>query len=1065
MRSSIRRPSAAVTLWLALGIVVTAPGADARPGLHVDPRDPDRPVRAALFRAPGFPTVDAPPISDAVLAAAIAGLPVDTLNSVEALSEGLDPGRYDALILPYGSAFPLAAWERIRDFVSAGGGLVVLGGAPFHQPVLDGEDGWTLGHRQPTFAHELLIGPAEAWSRQDAQREAHGSAAEGAFETVSVAGSEWTAELPEASTVYELIVRLATVKDLPGEHGSEGHRDAVLRPLVHVVDERGLPVACPLLEIDRLRGDGAGGRWVLAPSDAELPAAAVRTMVERALEGAAQLDARPVWASFEPGEVPRVRVVQRRPFVRAGEAAPERAEVVVRDDEGAEVFRTAVELTGEPESRHGVAEVRTAEPLPPGLYRVEVTTPDAPWRPRAATTGFWVRDEVLLTSAPKVTVSRDWLRKGGEVFPVIGTTYMASDVHRKFLFEPDPYVFDRDFEQMASLGVSFVRTGLWTAWSRAMLNSGAVDEGFLRALDAWVASAARHGIAVNFTFFAFLPPAYGAENPYLDPRAYEGQRELLTLVARRFRGVHWVHWDLINEPSYAPPEGLWTNQPIGDHHERRAWETWVRARHGDDPEVLRDRWRDPSRDVFGLPGGWEQHYAAIRESRRPRKVRDFVLFSNDVVTEWARTLRAILREAGGDVLVTLGQDEGGTGTRPAQQLHAEAVDYTGIHPWWRNDDILADGVLTKVPEKPNLFQETGLMRLEDIDGWPWRSPEIAARTLERKYAYAFASRGGGVIEWAWNINPYQPIDNESVIGFFRPDGTAKRELRVQVDFARFFEAAQPWLDDYEPAEVVAVIPHSRLFMGRPGGVEGFKRLVRLMAERYGVVPQGLSELRLTAERLAAAKLIVVPSPLVLEDSAAEALAAAAHNGTPVLITGAVTGNPYGETTPALDELGIVDPGRPVALRERTGAVSGGGKGSAWATFDRDAREQILRSGAPVLDELTGRVWHAPLPLDFAREEEPLAELLGETLAAAGVEVHPSPARVAATVLRMPRALLAVVVNESAEDARRRLTVEGRTIEVPVLAGRSRLVLFERGSGRVLAATAGEAPTAAAPWSP
>lgn len=1061
-RSSTRRFRAASFLVVATALAATAlaaalaaPGAEAQPGLNVDPRDPGHPPRAAIFRARGFPTVDAPAIGDAVLAEALAGLPVDRLGSVAALERDLDPARYDVLVLPYGSAFPLEAWPAIRDFVSAGGGLVVLGGAPFHQPVL-AEDGggWRLGARQPTFARELQIGPAEAWRREDAGE----GPAEGPLATAPVEGSEWSAELPEAATVWELIVRLATVKDLPGEHGSEGHREAVLRPLVHVVDGRGLPVACPLLEIDRLRGGGAGGRWVLAPTDAELPAAAVRAMVERALQGAAQLDARPVWASVEPGEVPLVRVVQRRPFVRAVEAVPDRARVVVRDDGGAEIFRTEVELTGQPTSRHGVAEVRTAEPLAPGLYRVEVTKPDAPWHPRAATTGFWVRDRALLTSAPPVTVSRDWLRRGGEVFPVVGTTYMASDVQRKFLFEPDPATWDRDFEQMASLGVNFVRTGLWTAWSRAMLDPGAIDEGFLRALDAYVQTAARHGIVVNFTFFAFLPPAFGAANPYLDPRAYDGQRELLTMVARRYRGVHWVHWDLINEPSYAPPEGLWSNQPIGDPLERRAWEAWVRARHGDDPARLRDRWRDPSPDPFGPPEGWEQYYAAIREGRRPRKVRDFVLFTNDVVTEWARTLRQILRDAGGDVLVTLGQDEGGTGTRPAQQLHAEAVDYTAIHPWWRNDDILADGVLTKVPEKPNLFQETGLMRLEDADGWPWRTPEIAARTLERKYAYAFASRGAGVIEWAWNINPYQPIDNESVIGFFRPDGTAKRELRVHTDFARFFAAARPWLDDFEPAEVVAVIPHSRLFMGRPGGVEGFKRLVRLMAERYGVVPIGLSELRLTPERLAGAKLIVVPSPLVLEDTAAEALAAAARAGSRVLVTGVVTGNPYGETTPALEELGIVDTGRPVELRERTGAVGAGGDGGgAWATFDRDAREQLRRSEAPALVALDGAVWHEPLPLEFAREEQPLAELLGAALAAAGVETHPSDDRVVARLLYAPRAILAVVVNEGAQDARRRLTLEGRTVEIPVLAGRSRLVLFERGTGRVLAATAGEAP--------
>jgi hypothetical protein len=427
-------------------------------------------------------------------------------------------------------------------------------------------------------------------------------------------------------------------------------------------------------------------------------------------------------------------------------------------------------------------------------------------------------------------------------------------------------------------------------------------------------------------------------------------------------------------------------------------------------------------------------------------------------------LRADLRAAGGDVLVTLGQDEGGTFTRPAQQLHAEAVDYTGVHPWWQNDDLLATGVLAKVPEKPNLFQETGLMRLEDLDGRPWRSPELAARVLEAKYAYAFASRAGGVIEWAWNVNPYQPIDNESVIGFFRPDGTAKPELRVVPEYAAFFEAAAPHLDDFEPDPVVVVIPHSRLFLGHPGGADGVKRMIRVLAERFGVVPTGLSDLRLSAERLEHARLIVAAGPVVLEDSAAQALLAASRAGTKVLVTGAVLGDPYGGTPPALEELGVVDAGRPVGLRESTKWGAGG-----WATFDRNLRESLRRSiraerGALEAPEgpealagnvLAGNVWHEPLPLEFAREDEPLAALLGAALEAAGIETHPGDGHVAVRVLRAPRASLVVVVNETAADAVRTVTIEGRGVGIPVRAGRSRLVLFERATGRLIVATSGD----------
>jgi hypothetical protein len=996
---------------------------------------PLRPPRAALFRATGFPTVDAPQIPGPVLDAALAGLAVDTYPSVDALRQGLREGDHAVLVLPYGSAFPLAAWPEIRAFVAGGGGLVVLGGAPFHQPVHADGTGWRLGSRQPTFAHDFLIGPAEPVAT--------------AGLAVGLPEPSWSLPIAGARRVWELTLRLGRQRDLPEEHGAEAYRDAVARPLVHLVDAEGVARGCPLVEIDRLRGSEAGARWIFAPSDAALPAATVRAIVERALAGAVELDARPVHASIEPGELAAIRVVLRRPRAHAGQAAPERAELVVRETGGREVHRETVALSGLAEARHGEAVLRPEAPLKPGLYEVEVTTPGAPWQPQQTATGFWVRDAALLAAGPRLTVSRDWLRRDGAVFPVIGTTYMASDVHRKFLFEPNPLVWDRDFALMARLGVGMVRTGLWTAWSRAMLDPAAVDEGFLRALDAYVQSAARHGVLVNFTFFAFLPPAFGGSNPYLDPRALDGQRDLLTLVARRYRGVGWVHWDLINEPSYAPPERLWSHHPIGDGYERAAWGDWVRAHHGDDPARLRDRWRDSGGDPFAPPADDQLGTAAIREGRMPRKSRDFAVFAQEVVAGWAARMRGVLREAGGDLLVTLGQDEGGTWLRPAQQLHAGAVDYTSVHPWWQNDDVLSTGVLTKVPEKPNLFQEVGLMRLEDEDGSPWRSPEDAADALERKFAAAFASRGAGAVEWAWNINPYMPIDNESVIGFWRPDGTAKPELRVIPDFAGFFRVAAPYLDDFEPDPVVVVVPHSRLFMGRPGATDGVRRIVRLLAERFGVVPTALSELRLTPERLRDARLVIVPSPELLERTAIDALLAASRTGTKVLITGAILGDPYGDLPESLGALGANVQGRPVRLHEAT--PWGGGD----ATFDRDLRESLRRSLAPPLGKLTGPVWHEPLPLEHAREDGPLFALLAAALAAAGVGTHPGDGAVAARLLYAPRAVLAICVNESARDVRRSLTVEGHAVDVPVAAGRSRLVLLERPGATVLAATPGD----------
>ncbi len=328
--------------------------------------DTARAPRAALFHATGFPTADAPVIDDATLATALAGLPVETLDSPAALASRLKRADHDVLVLPYGSAFPLEGWKAIRDFVKEGGGLVILGGAPFHQPVRQEKAGdgtrYVLGPRQPTYAHEFLIGPSD---------ELDAAAFAGPLRAIAAADSEWEGPLPEPKKTWALTVRLATHEDLPGEGGTAGPRDGVVRPLVHLVDAKGVARLCPLLEIDRLRGTEEGARWVLAPSDARLDAATIRKAVERALEGAVELDARPVRAAVEPGEsadpprhpAPAGAARRRaRPFAGTGDG-PER-----RRDRG--LRRRRRRSTGPREMRVGLVTVRTAA----GLCRPACTT-------------------------------------------------------------------------------------------------------------------------------------------------------------------------------------------------------------------------------------------------------------------------------------------------------------------------------------------------------------------------------------------------------------------------------------------------------------------------------------------------------------------------------------------------------------------------------------------------------------------------------------------------------------------------------------------------------------------
>jgi hypothetical protein len=58
------------------------------------------------------------------------------------------------------------------------------------------------------------------------------------------------------------------------------------------------------------------------------------------------------------------------------------------------------------------------------------------------------------------------------------------------------------------------------------------------------------------------------------------------------------------------------------------------------------------------------------------------------------------------------------------------------------------------------------------------------------------------------------------------------------------------------------------------------------------------------------------------------------------------------------------------------------------------------------------------------------------------------------VLRAARAALVICVNETAADAVRTVVVDGRRIAISVAAGRSRMVLVERSTGRIIVSTPG-----------
>jgi len=141
-----------------------------------------------------------------------------------------------------------------------------------------------------------------------------------------------------------------------------------------------------------------------------------------------------------------------------------------------------------------------------------------------------------------------------------------------------------------------IRTGWWTGWDKFFDETGQPYERTLRTIEAFLMTARKHGLPVQFNFFAFLPEVLAGTNPYLDPEAVRKQQTLISTVAARFHEVPWLIWDLINEPSIS--KRLWTMRPNDDWIEAEKWNEWL-AKKYPDREALAAAWNVPLASVPG----------------------------------------------------------------------------------------------------------------------------------------------------------------------------------------------------------------------------------------------------------------------------------------------------------------------------------------------------------------------------------------------------------------------------------------------------------------------------------
>lgn len=875
--------------------------------------------------------------------------------------------------------FPKAAWLQILGFLREGGGLVSIGGAPFKRPVRFEDGEWIAEHEQTAYHQQLHIHEALP------------------VDSVRVSGLKSSEDIPlmsassgqlDVSDTWNLVPHVTKSSDLPHQMGSAGPMDTRIYPLLTGTTDSGREVSAPAVLWEHVGGPYVGARWLFVNQPLSSSfwqgggSEEVRRWAEFCALGVTELWIKPNYASYEAGERP-VLTLQAQRLGKALSAHEKQTWTlhirVELAEDSALVWEhhLSVDVTGQ----FHVQRMAVPVEVRPGAYRVMCEAKGPGGEVRRLRQGFWGADTQLLEQGTPISAGRDYFMKDGRPLPVVGMTYMTSDVARKFLFLPNTDVWDRDMAQMRQAGINWIRTGIWTAYRNIMQVDGHASEEVLRSIDAFLMTAKKHDLQVTFTFFSFTPETWEGENPYLDPRSVEAQKRFIRSIIMRHKNTKNVDWDLINEPSMFDPPRIFSDGPRSsrDRFERSAYAEWLKQRHGR-IERLQERWNMTAEQLpsfeAAVPPEPEQINFDVQDMHQGKKGLqwlDYVLFSMEMHNRWAKELYESIKDVCPDHLVTVGQDEALGAQRPSPFFYAEAADYTTVHSWWLNDYLIWDGIFAKTPDKPNLIQETGIMYVETPDGRAKRSEAELRNLLERKYAYAFATGGAGAIHWIWNTNFYMDNANESHIGAVRADGTEKPEADVSYDFGSFMESIRDLFQGRKLEETAVIFPYSNDFSNRKLAFEATTKATRALAYELNVPFRGVGEYDLSSLRRDPAKLIILPSAHNVDDSAfADLIDIVKETGATLLLTGPLSLDAYWRPVSRLvGELGnrqLHNVRREEALRigEETVQVSYGHRKIAELCKEVPA-EAGNGMAVPSIIEVAlgnGRLLWSPLPLEL-----------------------------------------------------------------------------------------------------
>jgi len=219
--------------------------------------------------------------------------------------------------------------------------------------------------------------------------------------------------------------------------------------------------------------------------------------------------------------------------------------------------------------------------------------------------------------------------------------------------------------------------------------------------------------------------------------------------------------------------------------------------------------------------------------------------------------------------------------------------------------------------------------------------------------------------------------------------------------------------------------------------------------------------------IAGSKLVVLPSPQALSEATWKALLGYVERGGNLLITGSVERDEHWLRTRRLAEIGV--DAKAEALNYRGAEIDlGSEKVEVGFGVDVQKHAEALRlaNGRTYVEVKrgSGRIFVVTTPVELAESPEATEAVYRHVLAAAGVASPFTVGKACVAVLIRPRLFADSTLYLLASESSRNEDLEivdrrsGATLKVSLPAQRTRLILVDRPSGRVIASYDGPALT-------